>query len=75
MGLFAWFNRWLERRLRATLARQDAELEALQAEHEVSGRKLIMTDAEYDKLKRNSETAGPEMVERFRKLARLAGRE
>jgi hypothetical protein len=75
MGIRAWFNWWLERRLHAENARLSARADCLYAELEARGEKLSMTDANYGELKRAEEAGGPVAVERFKRISHWAGRE
>lgn len=74
-GLRAWLNRWIGRAIRAELASDIADVEAIYAAMEARGEKPRMTDVQYDELKCMAEEAGPESMERFKRLSHLVGRQ
>ena len=52
-----------------------ADIDALTTSLDAHGIKLSLTDEEFATMKRMAEAAGPEGMERFRKMAKKAGRE
>ncbi len=73
---FLWprITRAAEASIRAEIERLRVERDQLMAEVEASGKPLMMSDEQYTKMKVLAEAAGPEAMERFRKMAKAAGR-